>query len=295
MSHQRSPHGFKSPTYLANTGNMPPEMKDRIRVPRTRTPEAAAFDARVVGMLNQLMASVDFRLPTLEVVFPLPYVHVVPSRHATVIFSAYSCALAERFQHPPPATIDEMNEYADAGDYWTENMIRDKLFLYKIISPFRTAYGYPPRRAETARDRVSKGFPFRRDQMIPQPVRSYQFPPETMDLLRLHSTPSLIIANVGAKLRREGYASALGYVRGLRRASEKIALVLREAHDFPKIPGIVVRYLAPARGPARPAIPPQPPQPPPPQQAPAFCPNCGARLQPDQSFCSQCGSKTRAA
>jgi len=279
MPYKRSLYNFKSPTYLAETGNMPMEIKSRIGLPRKKTPQAAAFDARIVGMLGQLSASTDFTLPTLERIFPLPYIHVVPSRHATVIFSAYSCALAERYQHPPPASFNEMNAYVQAGDYWTQNMVRDKLFLYKIVSPFRKAVGFPPR-----------------DKGLLRPVARYQFPPEMEDILKLHSTPGLIIANVGAKLWREGYFNTLAYVKGVRRASEKIAGILREGRGYEKVPLIAARYLGAVRGPVK-TLTQQPPtaQPVPPTPPPAFCYNCGARLEPSQNFCGQCGTKARAA
>lgn len=277
MPFKRSPYDFKSPTYLARTGHMPEEMASRIGLPRTRTPQAVKFDAWVVGLLGQLSASTDFTLATLERIFPLPYVHVVPSRHATLIFSAYSCALAERHQHPPPATFDEMNEYAQGGDYWTENLVRDKLFLYKIVSPFRRAYGFPPRHG-------------------PKRPTAYPLPPETARLLQLHSTPGLVIANVGAKLRREGYISALTYVRGLRRASEKIGSILRVGRGYEMIPTIVARYLTLATGLGKPATPArQLTRPTASPSPPVFCYNCGAQIQPGQNFCGQCGTRARAS
>jgi len=111
-------------------------------------------------------------------------------------------------------------------------VIKRHLFLYKLVAPFREILGLPKRIKKEGTVRF-----------VTPPICE-EIPIETREILQNYATPSQVLFKVveNAKQNQGDIDASLKYIRGLYRASRKIALMLK-AKEYDLISKLVTRYL----------------------------------------------------
>jgi len=111
-------------------------------------------------------------------------------------------------------------------------MIKRRLFLYNLVGPFRDIIGLPKRKKRDG------------EVQFYTPEGHPEIPMETIEVLKNYATPSQVLYKIvqNAEQNQGDIEKSLIYIRGLYRASRKIALMLKNK-QFDLITKIVARYM----------------------------------------------------
>ncbi|NHI92039.1 MAG: hypothetical protein EAX96_06010 [Candidatus Lokiarchaeota archaeon] len=127
-----------------------------------------------------------------------------------------------KFYHWTPAPALRITAY---------RIIKRRLFLYRMVGPFREVCGLPKRKKVNGKIEI-----YTKD--LPEGI-----PLETIDILSQYASPSQVLHKIAkyAEKCAGDVEQILKFIRGLYRASRKISLMI-DSHDYGTIPKVVSRY-----------------------------------------------------
>ncbi len=213
------------------------------------TPEQLEQSEEIVEMLERFMALEKYSdLELLEKTLPLRYVYILPARYGVVIYSAYSFLISHEIQ--TLANYKEVREYLGVpyskaeglgfttrNKYYIYGLLKHYFRLYTVTKPFRCLLNLPIRKPQKKIDQRKL------EEMQASAKKLTNNYTGTIKEWESVSSPGLFLTRVHEILLKNGFRTALQYVRYTYRASGKIREILINGRELEKIKSITERYL----------------------------------------------------